>query len=262
MSAVIPSWTAMWLIGCQPPVPPEPAPEPLEWTARQGVAKRITADDACVRGDVEACWWLGLERRWGDPEDRSGAWAAWSRGCDHGHGPSCEAAAVAAMTGDGGRRDPELVLARYRAGCEAGHRSSCLGEARLKPMSKHAVACAAALAGEEVSPWSCARSCDAFGESDHCARAATDLAPLCERRDAEACTWLAALPQSEDEKNAALWRACDLDDPWACLQLADRVARNQGSNTTPKSLEWLFNQVCDIQLDYGCVEHATPWETP
>lgn len=252
-------WTA--LMGCESP-PPLPPPQPLDWRAEDGVRKSIAADSACARGEGEACWWLGLERRWGPVEDPTGAWAAWSRGCDHGESRSCKAAAVETLVGHGGARDPETVLARYRAACEAGDSSGCLGESRLKPLARQHLACTTAIStGEAVSEWACADSCDAFGVPAHCASAEDALLALCTRRDAEACTWMAGRQAGEQATNELLWTACDLDDPWACLKLADRVARGEGDNPSPKSLEWLFNQVCDIQLDYGCVQHHVAWVT-
>ncbi len=117
--------------------------------------------------------------------------------------------------------DPADRVDRYAKGCALGHRSACLGERGLD--------------------WPC--------EGEACVEA-------CERGEARACTRVGRQEQG-DGGNAALWRACDLDDPWGCLMLADRVAAG-GANPSPKSLEWLYNQVCDIQLDYGCVGHRYP----
>lgn len=205
---------ALGLLGCGEPAPPPPPPQPVDWRAAEGVARRIAADGACARGEVEACWWLGMERRWSDPPDPLGAWAAWSRACDADHPVACEAAAVEAPT-------PALARAQYARGCTLGNRSACLGATRLDP------GCA---------PEACAEAC--------------------ERGAARACTHLGR-SSTGPEADALLWKGCDLDDPWGCLILADRVAAG-ADNPSGKSLEWLYTQVCDIQLDYGCVGHRLP----
>lgn len=245
------------LFGCGEPPAPLPPPEPLEWTAVGEALKPVVADQACARGDGEACWWLGVHRRWSEPADLEGAWAAFSAGCDAGEVRSCEAAAVAHRLGEGTPTDLVRSRERYRKGCDAGSRSACLGAVRTGALIDDRDRC---WGGEyEPSTWPCARACAAHGDAPICETARELLDHDCQRRDAQACTWLGRFTADPDEANRLLWRGCDLDDPWGCQMLADRIARGEGSNPSPKSLEWLLNQVCDIQLDYGCVSHQVSW---
>lgn len=154
---------ALVLVGCGPvELAPPPVVVPPGWDALPEPERWVAADQACGRGAVDACWALGLQRRWQE-DDAAGARVAWSAGCDAG--------------------DPR---------------------------------CCGALPTTEVRP--------------------ADPDP--------------------DAVNAALWARCDADDAWGCLTLAHRLGRSLGANPSPKDLAWIRNQVCDLQLDYGCAPHA------
>ena len=253
MIAWLPRLWAVW-VGCAQPGPMAPPPEPVVWLDSEGLAREIAADRACARGDAEACWWVGLQRRW-EHDDPDGAWAAWSRGCDLGDGRACEAVAMLHRRGQVGAVDLAAARARYRQGCDGGWDGACAGLATVDRLIADRDSC---WGQGEPDAMTCGRACVESGGKEICARAAELLTETCDRRDAVSCTLLGLMAGEGEEGNRWLWKACDLDDPWACLALADRVARG-GENPSPKSLEWLFNQVCDIQLDYGCAVHQVPW---
>lgn len=127
--------------------------------------------------------------------------------------------------------DPERPDAAARA-CEAGDPAACWWsgvDRRWRASDPDAA----------IAAWT--RGC-ATGDARCCAAIPTARAPVA-AADADAA-------------NVALWARCDADDAWGCLGLADRLLRGEGANPSDKDLGWIRNQVCDLQLDYGCAPHA------
>ena len=94
-------------------------------------------------------------------------------------------------------------------------------------------------------------------DGQQCGRIRAELEVACAEGLAIACTrrgvW--GFTQEPADGGEWLWRGCDQVDPWACLLLADRM--DDGLPRPPRArgdAEWLRNQACDLQLDYGCAK--------
>lgn len=182
--------------------------------------------------------------------DPDAALAAWDLGCSAGDVSSCLAA------GDVFRTHPDLTSAieRFGMACQASSSPGCEAQEAAKTRLAAGASCA------EKGQRSCIEACDPAARGGAaCDRALELQRESCAHGDAEACTWAGralSLGWVENVDVAAaqdlLWRGCDLDDAWGCLQLVVNIESGLGQNPSPKEMPWLRNQVCDLQLDYGC----------
>ena len=216
----------------------------VEEAARPALEARV-----CALGNSDVCWSLGTRRMW-DDHDSDAALAAWDLGCSAGHAPSCLA------VGDLFRAHQDLTgaIQRFELACQASSAAGCASQEVAETRRTASASCA------ETGQLSCVEACDPMAKGGAtCDRALELQREACAHGEAQACTWAGrALSQGWVEETdivAAqdlLWRGCDLDDAWGCLQLVTNIESGLGQNPSPKDLAWLRNQVCDLQLDYGC----------
>ena len=223
-----------------------------------GTAWLDFARDACALGDADSCWQAGWEAAYGRSKSDEGAVRIdFERGCRAGHALSCLAAA------DRLREDGDFAGAvmLYGQACAGHHEVGCDLSAHTRRLSESVAACTA---GDIAA---CQWSCPRVSDDAICALALPATVDACDNRGGEACTLLGyiygagrGVEADPDRANALLWLGCDLDDPRACLRLEDNLSRRRGAPPSgSRAIPWLRNQVCDLQMDYGCAPHRF-WE--
>jgi serine/threonine protein kinase len=201
---------------------------------------------ACMRGNGEACFFLGVVfiHGFGVTEDDSRAAALYSKACDAGYSDGCANLGSMYENGDGVAKDASRAAALYAReltllskSCDAGDGSKC-GE--LGWMYEY---------GPKIA-------------QDH-ARTAESYTKGCEAGNAKSCRSLSFLysrgdgvQQDWSESVALDVKACNLGDKDGCFTaaLAYEFGKVIDMNTTRARELW--EKYCNMGEEYGCAEAA------
>lgn len=204
----------------------------------QGLVARFEGQRACLAGQAEACFQIGVLFYYGReafPRDRAGASRAFSRGCDLGDSRACNNLGDALAYGDGIGRDVEGAASTFLKACRLGEPLGC---ANLGYMAEHGegiprdVARARGLYRDACTAgdvYGClhldllaAQDAGAPRDPD---RALAHWRHACEQgRVARACAFVGVMyedgpdgvARDEERSMQAMTRACDLGDARAC----------------------------------------------
>jgi uncharacterized protein len=174
-----------------------------------------------------------------EPRRSSGRSPAESRlACDHGEAAACEEIARAYRDGTGVRRDRARAITYYQRACGAGRAEACAEQAETM---------------RQAGTPKLARMAD-FVELRACA---LGLAQSCARnRKAHPPATLSARMVA-----ARASRACEEDDPAACLMLGHLVLHGHGVAASTRRAVELYRRACDFNLGWACVALARAYET-
>jgi uncharacterized protein len=203
---------------------------------------RLEAEHACLTGEPEACYQVGLLFYFGRnafPRDRTRAVDAYERGCRLGAAQACNNLGDALAYGDGVPRDVARSASMFDRACRMGEALGCAnsgqmferGEGvardRARARELYRLACAGGeiygcLHAEMLAAQDAGVPRDPEGSLGHWRRA-------CDRRDPRACAYVGilyedgpdGLARDADKSLEAMQRACELGEPRACAWVKD-----------------------------------------
>lgn len=198
---------------------------------------RFEAQYACLEGEAEACYRVGLLYYFGRgafPRDPTRAASAYARGCHLGDSRACNNLGDALAYGDGTERDVVQSAALFEKACHLGE---ALGCANLGYMVEYGRGIARDRARARVLYRDACATGDVYGCLHQAMLAAEDAgAPrdparalvrwnsACEARDARACAFVGVIyedgpdgvTRNEGLSLQAMKRACELGNRSAC----------------------------------------------
>ncbi|MDP9151709.1 MAG: sel1 repeat family protein [Myxococcota bacterium] len=198
---------------------------------------RFEVHQACLNGEAEACYRMGLLSYFGRgafARDRGRAASAYARGCDLGDSRACNNLGDALAYGEGTERDVSRAAALFDKACLLGE---ALGCANLGYMAEHGRGVAKDRGRARSLYREACASGDVYGCLHETMLAAEDAgAPrdpelalrhwriACERRDARACAFVGVMYEdgldgvARDDALSlrAMSRGCELGDARAC----------------------------------------------
>lgn len=203
---------------------------------------RLEAEHACLAGESDACYEVGLlfyTGRNAFPRDRARAVEAYERGCHLGAAQACNNLGDALAYGDGIERDVVRSAAMFDRACRKGEALGCAnwgqmferGEGvardRVQARDLYRRACASGevygcLHAEMLTAQDAGAPRDPEGSLGYWRRA-------CSRRDARACAYVGiiyedgpdGLARDADKSLDAMQQACRLGDARACEWMKD-----------------------------------------
>jgi uncharacterized protein len=199
--------------------------------------QRLDMEQECLTGVPDTCFTVGSRYAAGAepfPSDGSRSAAAYARGCEAGHAPSCNNIGDAQEYGKGVPRDVEHAASLYQRACGLGEALGCANLGRLLENGAGVARDAArartlyADACRSGEPYGCLHGemTDSHGGLDSWQRA-------CDRGNARACAFVGVVyddgpdgyHRDEERSLRALERACKLGDRRGCVL----VSRRSGS---------------------------------
>jgi TPR repeat protein len=213
------------------------SPHAKDVDAPPALADRLDNERACLLGQAESCYQVGLSFYYGHdgyPRDRVNSSHAFSRGCDLGESRSCNNLGDALAYGDGIGRDAEGAAAAFLKAC---HYGEALGCANLGFMAEHGQGVPRDLVRARALYRQACGAGDIYGclHADMVAaqdagvprdpeKALARWRRACDARDARACAFVGVMYEdgpdgySRDEAKSteAMTRACELGETRAC----------------------------------------------
>jgi uncharacterized protein len=203
---------------------------------------RLEAERACLSGEAETCYQVGLLFYFGRsafPHDRAQAVQAYERGCGFGDARACNNLGDALAHGDGVEPDFVRSAAMFERACRRGEALGCAnsgemferGQGVLRDRARARDLYRTACASGDV--YGCLHAemlaAQDAGASRDPQRALAYWRRACDRRDARACAFLGVIyddgPEGKerdaDASQDAMTRACGLGEGRACSWLKE-----------------------------------------
>lgn len=194
-------------------------------------------------GDSEACFKLGTEQLNSARPNYTDARRLLSTACGTHHALACNALGTLVRDARGGPKDLVRAADLFQVACEKGVAQGCVhyadalyrGDGVKRDLDKARELYSNACEGETSIPKACTR----LGVMTRDAKGAR-------REDKEAAT-------------ALFEKACAVDFPEACVELANDLTKAWGKDNVAKAAE-LYETACTIDPNFGCFQLAAMHE--
>jgi len=198
-------------------------------------ARESSFQNACDKGDAQACLDLGIMYHLGDgvSQNFKHARSLYEQACKMGLGEGCETLGYMYENGHAGTNYAK-ASELYLKGCELGRASACASLAKLYE--------------------------NGTGVEEDMQQAVDFYDKACDGGDGRSCAHLGLLyDQDDNDTYAAMYyqKACDAKDADACSTLGIMYMNGKGVNTNAQKAYELFQQACKLGNEIGCKNYES-----